>query len=53
MRNESKLKTTQKMALVKERRGGGDERKKTLAEKPQDFENRPHRLSYLSARTDI
>ena len=53
MRNESKLKTTQKMALVKERGGGGDERKKTLAEKPQDFENHPLGLSCLSLHTDI
>ena len=41
MRNESKLKTAQKMAEVKERGGGGEERKETLADKPQDFENHP------------
>ena len=36
------------------KRGGGkEERKETLADKPRDFENRPHRLSCLSARTDI
>ena len=35
------------------RGGGGEERKETLADKPRDFENRPHRLSCLSARTDI
>ena len=32
---------------------GGEERKETLADKPRDFENHPHRLSCLSARTDI
>ena len=32
---------------------GGEERKETLADKPQDFENRPLGLSCLSARTDI
>ena len=35
------------------RGGGGEGRKETLADKPRDFENRPHRLSCLSARTDI
>ena len=35
------------------RGGGGEERKETLADKPQDFENHPHRLSCLSGRTDI
>ena len=36
------------------KRGGcGEERKETLADKPRDFENRPHRLLCLSARTDI
>ena len=35
------------------RRGGGEERKETLADKPRDFENHPHRLSCLSGRTDI
>ena len=29
------------MAQVKERGGGGEERKETLADKPLDFENRP------------
>ena len=33
--------------------GCGEERKETLADKPRDFENRLHRLSCLSARTDI
>ena len=33
MRNESKLKTAQKMALVKQRGGGGEERKESLADK--------------------
>ena len=32
---------------------GGEERKETLTDKPRDFENHPHRLSRLSARTDI
>ena len=32
---------------------GGEERKETLADKPRDFENHPHRLSCLSGRTDI
>ena len=31
------------MALVKERGGGGEERKETLSDKPRDFENRPLR----------
>ena len=35
------------------RGGGGEERKETLADKPRNFENHPHRLSCLSARTDI
>ena len=38
---------------VSKRGEGGEERKETLADKPRDFENRPHRLSCLSARTDI
>ena len=29
------------MAQVKERGGGGEERKETLADKPRDFENHP------------
>ena len=41
------------MALVKEQGGGGEERKETLADKPQDFENHPLGLSYLSLHTDI
>ena len=53
MRNKSKLKTAQKMAQVRERGGGGDERKETLADKPQDFENHPFGLSCLSLHTDI
>ena len=35
------------------RGGGGEERKETLADKPRDFENHPHRLSCLSGRSDI
>ena len=36
------------------KRGGrGKERKETLADKPRDFENHPHRLWCLSGRTDI
>ena len=35
------------------RGGGGEERKETLADKPRDFEDHPHRLSCLSGRTDI
>ena len=53
MRNESKLKTEQKMAQVREQGGGGDERKETLADKPQDFENHPLGLSCLSLHSDI
>jgi len=30
------------MERVKEGGGGGEEKKKTLADKPLDFENRPH-----------
>jgi len=41
------------MGQVKERRWGGEERKETLADKPQDFENCPLGLSFLSACTDI
>ena len=41
------------MAQLKERGGGREERKETLAEKPRDFENRPLGLSRLSLRTDI
>ena len=41
------------MAQVKERGGGGEERKETLADKPLDFENRPLGLSCLSSCTDI
>ena len=33
MRNKSKLKTAQKMAQVRERGGGGEERKESLADK--------------------
>ena len=32
---------------------GGEERKETLADKPRDFENHPHRLSCLSGRANI
>ena len=52
MRNKSQ-RPAQKMAQVKERVGGGEERKETLADKPRDFENRPLCLSCLSLRTDI
>ena len=41
------------MAEVKEREGCGDERKEALADKPQDFENHPLGLSFLSLHTDI
>ena len=41
------------MVQVKERGGGGEERKETLADKPLDFENRPLGLSCLSSCTDI
>ena len=40
------------MAQVKERGGGGEEKKETLADKPQDFENHPLGLSRLSSRTE-
>ena len=50
---EQETKTARKMAQVKERGEGGEERKETLADKPLDFENRPLGLSYLSSRTDI
>ena len=53
MRNKSKLKTAQKMAEVKERGGGGEERKETFADKPQNFENHPLGLSCLSLHSDI
>ena len=50
---EQELKTAGKMAQVKERGRGGEERKETLADKPLDFENRPLGLTCLSSRTDI
>ena len=50
---EQKSKTARKVAQVKERGGGGEERKETLADKPRDFENHPLGLSRLSSRTDI
>ena len=50
---EQEIKTARKMTQVKERGGGGEERKETLADKPLDFENRPLGLSCLSSRTDI
>ena len=34
-------KTVRKMVKVKQRGGGGEERKETLVYKPRDFENRP------------
>ena len=49
----TRVKDRTKMGQVKERRGGGGERKETLADKPRDFENRPLGLSCLRARTDI
>ena len=45
---ERESKTSRQMAQVKERGGGGEERKETLADKPRDFENRPLGLSCLS-----
>ena len=50
---ERESKTARKMVQVKERGGGGEERKETLVDKPRDFENRPLSLSRLSSRTDI
>ena len=50
---ERESRTAQKMVQVKEREVGGEERKKTLADKPQDFENHPLDLSCLSLRHDI
>ena len=50
---KQETKTARKMTQVKERGGGGEERKETLADKPLDFENRPLGLSCLSSRTDI
>ena len=44
------------MVQVKERGGGGEKWKETLADKPRDFENHPFgRLLYYasSSRTDI
>ena len=41
-----------KMVRVKERGGVGKKGKEPLAEKQQDFENRPLGLSCLSAHTD-
>ena len=52
-RKERESKTARKVAQVKERGGGGEERKETLADKPRDFENHPLGLSRLSLRTDI
>ena len=42
-----------KITQVKERGGGEEERKETLADKHLDFENRPLGLSCMSSRTDI
>ena len=50
---ERESKTDRKMAQVKDREGGGEERKETLGDKPRDFENHPLGLSCLSSRTDI
>ena len=50
---ERESRTAQKMVQVKEREVGGEERKETLADKPQDFENHPLDLSCLSLRHDI
>ena len=52
-KEEQGSKTARKIVQVKERGGGGEERKETLADKPVDFENRPLGLSCLSSRTDI
>ena len=52
-KEEQGSKTARKIVQVKERGGGGEERKETLADKPIDFENRPLGLSCLSSRTDI
>jgi len=41
------------MERVKERGGGGEGRKETLADKPQDVENFPLDLSCLSTHTEI
>ena len=41
-------KTARKVAQVKERGGGEEERKETLADKPQDFKNHPLGLSCLN-----
>ena len=38
---ERESKTARKMAQVKERRGGGKERKETILDKRRDIENRP------------
>ena len=48
-----RVKYCTKNAQVKERAGGGEERKETLADKPPDFENCPLGPSCLSSRTDI
>ena len=50
---ERESKTAQKMVRVKEREVGGEERKETLADKPQDFQNHPLDLSCLSLHHDI
>ena len=50
---ERESKTARKMAYVKERGRGGEERKETLADKHRDFENHTLGLSCLSSRTDI
>ena len=42
-----------KITQIKERGGGGEERKEALADKHFDFENRPLGLSCMSSRTDI
>ena len=48
-----------KMSQLKERGGGGEERKETLADKPRDFKNRPlglkfaHRYLMLSSAVII
>ena len=50
---EQESKTVGKITQVKERGGGEEERKETLADKHLDFENRPLSLSCMSSRTDI
>ena len=50
---EQETKTARKMAQVKERGGGGEDRKETLEDKLLGFENCLLGLTCLSSRTDI